>query len=223
MATDTALLEPPARRTVAIPAEQRFVFDSVSWEKYLQADDLFDDRRFRMTFDRGRLEFMTVSHLHEFVKSLMSYFLPVLMEEFGIKRKTSGSMTFRREDLDRGMEPDQCYYLANEPAVRGKDAIDLNVDPPPDLAVEVEVSRSALDRLDILAALGVPEVWCVTADSVRILELSSEGDYRERPDSVNFPGIQSEDVARFLRMRNKLDEESLVESFREWVKTRVSQ
>lgn len=222
MATDTALLRPPEAPAIQLPAEQRFVFDGMSWEKYLQIDELFGDRKVRLTFQRGMLEFMTVSHLHEIVKSILSYFLPVLMEEFGLKRKTSGAMTFRREDLNRGMEPDQCYYIENEPLVRGKDEIDLNVDPPPDLVVEIEVSRSALDRLEILAALGVPEVWCANGESLRILILDDNGEYREQADSDHFPSIRSADVAEFLRKRKQLDEESLIASFRDWVKTRVS-
>ena len=206
--------------TVTLPEQQRFVFDGIRWDQYLGWDALIEDRRVRLTYDRGRLEFMTLSLIHERVKMLFHDLISVLTEEFRVPRLNGGSTTFRREDLDRGLEPDQCYYLENEPIVRDKDEIDLTIDPPPDLAIEIEISRSVLDRLGILAALGVPEVWCSDGESARFLRLQESGEYAKVPVSPHFPGIPSADFIPFLQQRTQTDAQSLMNSFRDWVRSR---
>ena len=118
-----------------------------------------DGRHVRLTYDRGELELMTVSHRHENHKHLLGVLLMVVAEELGIENHAAGSMTFKREDLDRGLEPDECYWIEHEPQMRSKEDYDQQNDPPPDLVLEVEVSCSVLDRLGIYAALKVPEVW----------------------------------------------------------------
>lgn len=208
--------------TATLPEQQRFVFDGIRWDQYLGWDALLEDRRVRLTYDRGKLEFMTLSLIHERVKMLFHNLILVLTEEFEVPRLDGGSTTFRREDLERGLEPDQCYYLENEPLVRAKDEIDLTIDPPPDLSVEIEISRSVLDRLGILAALGVPEVWCSNGETARFLRLQASGEYEEVPQSPHFPGIRSEDFIPFLKQRTQTDAQSLMKSFRDWVHSRRS-
>ena len=121
-----------------------------------------------------------------------------------------------REDLRRAVEPDQCYYLANEPLVRTKDQIDLDVDPPPDLFVEVEISRTVVDRLKVLAALGVPEVWCCNVDGIRVLHLQ-DGEYADAAESHYFPGFPIPRLHEFLQRHREMDDGSLIRSFRAWV------
>jgi Uma2 family endonuclease len=206
--------------TATLPDRQYLLLHDVSWDDFRHFERMVDDQPgHRLTYDRGRLEYMTLSHLHESVKMLIHDLLVILCDEFDSPRKNGGSTTFRREDLDRGLEPDQCYYLENEPLVRGKNVLDLTVDPPPDLAIEVEITRSALDRLGILAALGVPEVWRVDDEHVRFLRLNHSGEYEEHAESWHFSGISSEGIAAFVRKREELDERTLAKSFREWVRT----
>jgi Uma2 family endonuclease len=205
--------------TATLPEQQYLLLHNVSWDDYRQFERMVDDQPgHRLTYDRGRLEFMTHSRRHESVKMLMHNLLAALTEEFDVSRDSCGSTTFRREDLDRGLEPDQCYYIENEPLIRDKDELDLTVDPPPDVVIEIEISRSVLDRLGILAALKVPEVWCSDGERLRFLGLNAAGEYDERPESRYFPGIRSEDVAPFLQKRKELGERALVKSFREWVR-----
>ena len=113
---------------------------------------------------------MTTSQEHEEFGYLLGRVVDILTEELDLPCKCVGRMTWRREVLDRGLEADDCFYLANAPLVRGK-KLDLSVDPPPDLAIEVEISRSALDRMGIYAALRVPEIWRYDGETLRVERL----------------------------------------------------
>lgn len=136
--------------------EQRLRLSLVSWEKYEQMAAWFEGRHVRLTYDRGELEIMTVSHPHEFGKHLIGILVIQLVAELQIDIHGGGSMTFKREDLDRGLEPDECYWIEREPEMRSVWDYDPHQHPPPDLVLEVEVSRSAMDRMGIYAAMKVP-------------------------------------------------------------------
>src|SRR5947209_4892063 len=159
----TTLAAPPhSSPPVAAPTPptERVTFHGVSWQAYVTAADaLPHPGNVRMTYDRGRLEFMVVSPEHERLKSLLRRLIEALAEEMDLPMAGYGSMTSRSEEQQRALEPDECYYFANLARLRGVQRLDLRIHPPPDLAVEIEVSRSALDRMAIYAALGVPEVW----------------------------------------------------------------
>lgn len=141
------------------PNDQRLRLSAVSWETYLVTSDGLGPRRIRVTYDRGEMERTPLSPRHENRKTLLARLVEALNEELAIDIAGFGSMTCRRQDLERGLEPDECWWIAHESAVRGREDIDLAVDPPPDLVLEVEVSRGTLDRMGIYAALEVPEVW----------------------------------------------------------------
>ncbi|MEW6277545.1 MAG: Uma2 family endonuclease [Candidatus Eremiobacterota bacterium] len=114
-----------------------------SWEEYTRFLEAVGERRIRLTCDRGTLELVTPSPLHERRKSLLGLLVEAAMEELEIDYVHGGSTTFRREQLDRGMEPDECYWIANYERVRDCLDIDLDVHPPPDLAIEVEVTPAS--------------------------------------------------------------------------------
>jgi len=154
---------------------QSLLLSGVSWRTYLRLLRTFADRRLRITYDRGALEIGTLSPEHEHFKTLLGYLILVLVEELGGNMASFGSMTFLGRKRRRGLEPDQCYWIQNEPLVRYQDSIDLARDPPPDLVVEIDLSPSALDRLAIYAALRVPEVWCFGGQSLRIQLLGCRG------------------------------------------------
>jgi len=208
--------------TVAIPCEQRFVLSGINWRAYVTFGDLLDERHVRVTFDRGELEFMTLSPEHERAKKLLARLLEALTEELDIDIASYGSMTCRREDLERGLEPDECYWIANEALFRARDEVDLTSDPPPDLALEVEISRSALDRLGLYAALGVPEVWRWDGQTLRICLLGSDGEYRESAQSRAFPFLPVSEFVRFLTAGAAMSETKLLRSFRSWVREQLA-
>src|SRR5687768_6605263 len=130
---------------VHIPTRQRFILDSVTWERYTRFLRIFSDRRLRLTYDRGVLEIMTLSHRHESLSEFLARLVVVITEELNLQVKAGGSTTFRRKRMKKGLEPDNCFWIAHELEVRGKNRIDLRRDPPPDLTLEIDVSRSSMN------------------------------------------------------------------------------
>jgi Uma2 family endonuclease len=201
--------------------EQRTLLTEVRWSTYLALlADLRKRRGTRLAYCRGRLEIVTTSEAHERWKKLLARMVEALTEELGLECLSLGQTTWRREDLECGIEPDECYYIAGEPKVRDQDAIDLAVDPPPDLAIEVEISRSAVDRLEIYAALGVPEVWRFDGQTIRVHRLRA-GRYVESSRSRSFPGLPIAELARFAALRRSMGETRLLKAFRVWVRQRL--
>jgi Uma2 family endonuclease len=208
--------------TVPSSQVQRFILDGISWEKYRKVLRLLDDRHLRITYDRGRLELITLSPQHERLKHLLAFLIVALVEELGWEWASYGSMTFKRRKRRRGLEPDDCFWIQSEPLVRGKDKIDLRLDPPPDLVLEIEVTHSALDRLSIYAALRIPEVWCFDGQALRVYILGSDGRYAESPISKAFAFLPLKDMAHFLGLRFQIGNAALVRSFRAWVRDQIA-
>jgi len=142
-----------------------------------------------------------------------------MTEVLAIPISSAGSTTLKAEWEERGLEADESYYIANESRVRGRDEIDLRVDPPPDLAIEVDISSSSLDQLSIYADLGVPEVWLYDGSLLKVHQLQSDGKYVQQARSPAFPFLPLEEIERFLARRNDTDETTWIRSFRAWVKT----
>jgi Uma2 family endonuclease len=198
-------------------ADRRFVLYGVSWRFYEAFLSEMAERRIFLTYDRGNLEIMSPSGKHARSSCLLGRLVEILTEELDIPVDNLGDMTFRREDLDRGLEPDECYYLRNEPRIRGKDEIDLTTDPPPDLGIEVDISRSSLNKLGVYAALGFPEVWRYDGTTVHVHILQPDGRYAVGETSVSFPFLPMAELGRFLQRASTMDKTSWARSFRAWV------
>jgi Uma2 family endonuclease len=195
----------------------------VAWEAYNALLDECEDRRLRHTFDRGRLEFMTRSSEHEVNKSLLGLFVVTLADELDMPLFMGGELTLRSEELDRGLESDQCFWITNESKVRGKKQIDLAVDPAPDLFIEIEVSRAVLDRLAVAAALGIREIWRYDGVQIHVGLLQADGQYHWQTRSPLFPNIALEEIARFLQMAGSSDHIAILRAFRQWVRDQKQQ
>ncbi len=197
--------------------------DQVSWGEYQAILDELEGegRRLRHTYDRGRLEIMTKSGAHEVPKSLLGSFIVILAEEMKRRIFMGGELTQQKEAKKRGIEPDQCYWVANEPRVRGKLEFDFNRDPPPDVLIEVEVSRTIIKRLPVLAALGVPEVWRFNRKTLQVGILQPEGQYQWGNESPSFPGIPINNLSRFLLMARTTDHTTIGRRFRKWVRQQL--
>jgi Uma2 family endonuclease len=203
-------------------AGRYLVLSGISWKQYITITDTLAGRHLRCTFDRGTLEIMTLSFLHERLAYLIGRFIDAVTEEMNIAMTSGRSTTCRREDLDRGLEPDNCYWLAHEAQVRNLDRIDLQADPPPDLAVEVEVSRTVLDRLALYAALGVPEVWRFDGQTLRVLLRGNDGEYHENAISSAFPFLPVAELLRFAALRQTRDDTQVIRAFRQWVREQMA-
>jgi Uma2 family endonuclease len=216
----TTVLSTATERVVP-PVEPRFLLRGADWETYQAVGHALSGRHVRLTYDRGNLEFMTISPLHRHLSRLLGRLIVVLTEEFRLPIRSFGDMTCGREDLDRGLEADECFYIVHEPQIRGREEIDLATDPPPDLAVEIEVTRSARDRMAIYSAIEVPEVWRTDGETVTFLRRQPDGRYVSTGTSQYFPGITAAEIAAWLKRRTEMDENSLVEAFRRWVRERA--
>jgi len=156
---------------------------------------------------------MSPSPIHESYSSLFGRLLGALALERDIEMRGGRSTRFRREDAERGIEPDDCYWIQNERAVRGKPEIDLAVDPPPDLAIEIDISRSSLDRLAIYAKLRVPEVWLYNGESLRIHLLQADGIYVEAETSRCLPYGDIQIMMPFLQLDSEFGETTRIRQF----------
>jgi len=195
------------------------VLDGISWATYHQlAHEIGDRRSVRLTYDRGRLELRSPLPEHEAYSVQLGQFVRVLAVACQKPFKCLGAMTIRREDVARGLEPDNCFYLANWPRIRGRKTLDFSKDPPPDLGLEIDVTSVSLDRLPIYAALRVPEVWRFTGRQLLCYRLNADGTYTEVEFSPTFPFLRVADVRPFLLKVFDLDETALTESFQEWLR-----
>ncbi len=198
--------------------ESRVLLQGVAWETYRVLRESPANYCVRMTYDRGEMEIMSPSKSHERYAYLIGRLIDVWTEELSIDIQSCRTMTCRREDLDRGLEPDNCYYVRHERRMRRKTELDLSIDPPPDLAVEVEVSRPAIDKLPIYAAFGVPELWRFEGRSILVFELDAAGRYEPREESVCFPRFPVAQAVKVLQKVHAASETALVRSFRQWVR-----
>jgi Uma2 family endonuclease len=200
----------------------RFVIlNNVSWGTYqrLQADHL-DSAGPRFTYDQGRLQIMSLGSVHEETNRTLEQLVEIVTEEMGIDLRRFGSTTFDREDLAKGFEPDSCFYIQRLDAIRGKRKLDIRVDPPPDLVIEIDISSGSLDKLPIFASVGVPEVWQFSENAVAILKLE-DGTYVNVEHSLALPLLDSEIVAKFLTDNELMGSNSWKRSIREWVRAQL--
>jgi Uma2 family endonuclease len=204
--------------TVQAAKEQRLVLYGIDWRTYLRMARALSERRcVRLTYDRGLLEIMTISPEHERYKYLLILMIAALSDELGIVIAGFGSMTCKRRP-SRGLEPDQCYWIANEPLVHARVRIDLRTDPPPDLMLEIDISSKSTRRMKLYARMRVPEVWRFDGQVMTFLTLSAAKKYVPAATSLSFSGLKADDLARFLNLSHQTDEKDLIAQFRAWVR-----
>ena len=205
---------------IVLRGETRIVLSGISWNLYEQLRSNEENWHVRMAYDDGRLELMSPSLGHERIKRLIGRMIETFTEEMNIPAASCSSTTWQRPDLAKGLEADECYYILNQGRVCGRTEIDLAVDPPPDLAVETEISRSAVRRLRIYASLGVPEVWRWRKKGLTAYSLGADGKFVEREFSLNLPMLRVKDLQPFLDVVLAADETAWIRQFRAWVRER---
>lgn len=194
-------------------SEMRTVLDNIRWETFVE---LAEQRRGsvpRMTFDNGVLELMSPRRQHESIGSLIGRLVETYTEIKGIEIQSVASTTFKRKDLQKAFEADESYYIQHAEQIRPKEEIDLAIDPPPDLVIEVEITSSAIRKLRLFAAMGVPEVW--RHDGERLQMFALRGDQYESIDSSNsLPGLNATTINLILNKRFDFGETFLLREFR---------
>ncbi|MFP5271625.1 Uma2 family endonuclease [Coleofasciculus sp.] len=206
---------------ITVPPGQRILLSNVSWQEFETIlEDLGEHRAARVAYDNGTLEIMTPLPENESGKELVSDLLKALLEELDIEFCTLGSTTFKNEVMSKGIEPDNCFYIQNEAAIREKDRIDLTLDPPPDLALEIDVTSRT--HPSIYEALGVHELWRFEKGGLQI-NLLRDGKYSPSNFSPNFPKFSLiEAIPKYLGQCRRLGRNKTMKAFRVWVQEQLS-
>ncbi|BAY07638.1 Uma2 family endonuclease [Calothrix sp. NIES-2098] len=207
---------------IVTPAESRVLLQGISWQTFkAMLADMGNERNTRLAYEKGILEIMTPLMPHENSNRLIESFVLVLCEELGLEVKSTGSLTMTREELEHGAEPDSSYYIQNELLVRNKEHIDLVLDPPPDLVLEVEYSKPKIDKFSLYASMGVPEFWRYNGTVLRIYTLSGNK-YLEAEISPTFVPVRVKEIPNFIIESKKSGQIATMRAFRTWVKQQIS-
>jgi len=179
------------------PPTDRVIVSNVSWETYESLlKDIENQSSPRLAYDHGVLEIMSPHFEHDRAKEILADIAKITLEQLDFDFEAAGSTTFKREALKRGFEPDSSFYIQNAARVRGKKRLDMEIDPPPDLIVEIDVSNDSLNKLPLYAALGVPEVWRY-ANAIEIWVLD-ESRYVRRSDSTAIPILNEKVISELM-------------------------
>ena len=205
-----------------LPAGGTLVVQDVSWEAYEQLlDELADRPGVRVTYDEGKLQIMSPLPEHEKYKRIIERMIDVAREELDLNLEPRGSATWKRSRDSKGAEPDSCYYVAHSAQITGKRTIDLQVDPPPDLVIEIDATNESLDKFPIYATFGVPEVWRydVKRHRVHLYELRGSA-YVDASYSRSFPVLTADALADFIGQSKTRGQKAALTAFRGWVRAK---
>lgn len=208
-------------RQLTVPPGHRVLFHDVSWQEFEAIlDELGENRATRLAYSKGTLEMRMPLPKHEKAKILIGDLVKILLEELEIDCEPFGSTTFKRQDMEQGVEPDDCFYIQNHALMIGKDRIDLTVDPPPDLAIEVDVTSKT--QLDAYRALGVPELWRYDNNKLQIYVLINSK-YVESAVSLTFPNLPIiEVIPQFVIQSQRIGRSPSLREFRMWVREQIN-
>jgi len=204
-------------KRIDVPPGQRVLLRDVTWEELETIlEELGEHRAARIAYDRGILEIMAPLPEHEFDKEIIGDFLKALLEELDIEFISLGSTTFKNQAMAQGIEPDQCFYIQNEARVRGKNRLDLTRDPPPDLALEIDITSRT--HPSIYEALKVTELWQFSQGKLQI-NILRDGCYVESQSSLNFPVFPLiEIIPQYLEQSKTAGRNVTLKAFRIWVR-----
>jgi Uma2 family endonuclease len=209
-------------KRIQVPPGQRVLLKDVTWQEFKTIlEDLGEHRAARIAYDRGILEIMAPLPEHEYDKEIISDLVKALLEELDIEFRCLGSTTFKNQAMAQGIEPDQCFYIKNESKIRGKKRLDLTVDPPPDLALEVDITSRT--HPNIYQALKVPELWRFDKGKLQI-NILQNGIYVESQESLNFPRFGLiEVIPQYLERSTTAGRNATLKAFRLWVRQQMQQ
>jgi Uma2 family endonuclease len=192
--------------------------EHISWDDYEQLlEELTEWPGMRVSYDRGRVEIMSPSFQHEKFIAFISGLGRILAEEMDLTVEAAGATTYKQERLLQGSEGDESFYVKNASAIIGKRRIDLDIDPPPDIVVEVDITNESLSKFSIYAAFGVPEIWRYDGKQARIYHLADQN-YLEGDASLSFPFLTTQAMTEFLEQSKTQGQTVALQAFRHWVR-----
>ncbi len=198
--------------------EMRRILYGVTPEDYLKLLDATPELYLRHTYDGWTLEMMSPRKEHDWLASLIARMIETFAFAIDMPIQSVGSMTIRASKGSRGLQPDKAYYLASEPLVCCKDTYDPEVDPPPDLILEVDATHTSVPRMPVCAKVGVPEVWRLDRRRQLHFFRLMKNKYQEVEHSVAFPFATPADFMRFVEQRGEIGERGVVREFVKWAK-----
>ena len=203
--------------------ESRVLLTDIGWSVYRDLIKAKGNRAIpRLTYDDGNLELMSPSYWHEALADRLATFVLMLARGLGHPCSGAGSTTWERPELKKAKEPDACFYLDHEPMIRGLKEIDLNIHPPPDLAIEIELTRPLGAGLAVYAALGVPEVWRHDGQRLDFLHLEADGTYSTQDRGRSFPGLRSWEVLGWLQRAEAIDQANWSVEVEDWARRELA-
>lgn len=211
-------------KQLIVPPGNTVQMENVSWEMFENIlQSMGEGYAARMAYNNGTLEIKMPLPKHERAKSIISDLIKLLLEELDIDCECFASSTFKREDMQSGVEPDDCFYILNEPVMRGKTEIELTVDPPPDLALEIDNTSDSRLRFNSYQALGVPELWRYDGQGLQIYLLQNKK-YVDSNISPNFPGLPiTEIIPQYVKQSQTAGRSPTLKAFRGWVREQLQQ
>lgn len=204
--------------TVAPVNADRILLNDVSWETYEKLREILGDySSLRLTYYQGLLELMTPLPEHETYSWTIGRLVTILSEELNLEIRGLKSTTWRSQTQQVGKEADECFYIQNEPLVRNKLKLDLQVDPPPDLVIELDLTHSAINKFLIYAGLKVSEIWCYQEGKLLIYLLTATG-FQESETSLAFQSFPVKELVQFMQLDPNMGENARMREFRKWVR-----
>lgn len=206
-----------------LPAGALLRLPNVAWDEYehLLAQMESYHPGHRLSYDCGRLIIVSPSFEHERAKEFVFSLVLVLSDEMDVTLETAGATTFKSKLLKKGVEPDTCFYVQNAARVIGRRALRSGVDPPPDVAVEIDMSNDSLDKFPIYAALGVPEIWLYDGRKTHFYKLAG-GNYEVIQNSLAFPILTAEDLTKYSEQSKTEGQTTALKAFRQMLRSRPS-
>jgi Uma2 family endonuclease len=204
-----------------LPEGAVLVLQDITWDAYEQLlEDLADRPGVRVTYDEGRVEIVSPSRKHEKYKEFIGDLVKSVADELDISIESSGAATWKNKKDQKATEADLCFHIANAERVIGKDELDLTVDPPPDLAVEVDVTNQSLSKFPVYAVLGVREIWRYIEKRQSVAMYALRGSvYEEIQASMSFPMLKPEILGRFMELSRTEGQKKALTAFRQWLKS----
>jgi Uma2 family endonuclease len=199
---------------------QQILLDRVSWKQFESIlAELGDRRAAKVSYSNGLLEIMVPLPEHEKAKEIIGDIVKLVLTERGIDYDALGSTTLKSERMTQGVEPDACFYIQNQRFAIGKNRLDLNIDPPPDLAIEIDLTSRT--QLDNYRSLGVPELWRYDKQGLQIYLLQA-GEYIESAVSPTFPDLPIvELVNNCIRQSRSIGSSQAIKALQNWLKDNV--
>jgi len=199
---------------VRLPAGATLIVPEIDWDDYERLlEQIAEERRLRLTYDCGRLEIVSPRPEHDEYGRFFDDLLRIWCDSRGLELQKYGSATWKKRALKKGVEADSCYYIANAERIIGKRDIKLEVDPPPDIVVEIDPSTDSSRKFHIYAALGVPEIWTYDRETVVFYRLN-KGKYSESAPSRLLPGLSGPMLAEAIEMSKTTGQTKALHAFR---------